>query len=103
VEHVAPATIVDSLHVTHLRITTRTQGRLEVWRPALRADMLEGLRSDPRTPDTTRSGLVEIPIADIAQVETRHGNTLKTIGLIYLIGAAFAIPFAIGSASANNY
>ena len=98
-EAVSPSTLIDSLHPTLLRVTTPTQPRLEVWHPIIRADVLQGFRSNSGAFDSTRTASLEIPVAAITRVETRHGSTLKTLGLVYLIVLAFAIPFAIGNGS----
>lgn len=96
-EAAAPAVVHDSLRPAYIRVTTHAGPRTELWHARISGDTLLGARRAGGGSPVGDSGTISFPLATISGLETRHGNTLKTIGLVYLVVLAFAVPFALSN------
>jgi hypothetical protein len=80
VENVSPGALIDAEHPAQVRVS-RTDGTRQVLhRPAITGDTLRGSAEEPA-----------IPLADVQDIETRHGDTGKSLLLVggIVIGAMF--------------
>lgn len=91
VEPVRPESLLAIRRPTLVRVTRSDGSRVVLEDPALRPDTLRGIASSQ---DADLE--VDIPLADVRQLETRHFSVGRTVGLgVGLVAAAFATIVAV--------